>query len=334
LFTRFLNKTNLKQDDKHRVDTIFKGFIENFEKWAYYNDIHGEQQEEDEKAPDQPADDQKDEPATPPTPPSPVRTPSPGLSISSDAISSDDDRLLTRPALPNAPHADPLAAIPMAAPGAEAAAWNQFVTIARPVNDPVRRIINAGLHQQYYQYNPFVGAIEAVPVRASRRRSRLSDRGKVSFHENLRFAFHPERRQQEVARQKAANSDTWAAAHRNAQVAQIGEFINLEILPAVLYINIRRSVQVAALKIIAKRIMEHARGRDTRLLLKKSLRTGKYQYKGWVGTKELARMTKENLFTRLLTATNQRRRGVSIIVRQKIARGRLHDLWNKKHSLL
>jgi hypothetical protein len=156
----------------------------------------------------------------------------------------------------------------------------------------------------------------------------------VQFLEQVHFRYHPEDHRQEVARKKAVANDDWTKVHARSQAAQIGEYISLSILPAVLYITIRKGVQLTALRIIVKRIVEHAAGRPTRILLKKSIRTGKYTYKPWLSSTELETMGEDGMFARFMKATNNRRRGISIIVRQNIARGRLQSLWEQKHTLL
>ena len=226
----------------------------------------------------------------------------------------------------------------------EQIAWQAWLRQPLPRDDPLKRIIDAGLHEQYYYFNRYTGMVQEkrthtiIPGNVRRlhvsRRSKLSDRGRVRFQDRVKFRYHPETHRQEMARKKSVKNDDWSKIHQRAQQAQIGEYISLSILPAVLFINIRKAVQITALQIIVKRIVEHATGVPTRILLKKSIRTGKYTYKPWISSKELDRMGESGLFSRFISATNNRRRGISIIVRQNIARGKLQRLFERTHSLL
>ena len=173
-----------------------------------------------------------------------------------------------------------------------------------------------------------------IPGRVQQRRNvRRSRRGTVKFADKVVFKYHPEDHIKRNETKQTLADDSWSRVHKKAQVARIGEFINLEILPAVLYITVRRSVQPAALRIIVTRIFEHIKNVPTRILLKRG-KSGRYLYKQWLSAKELAKLSLEELYAKFEAATLKRKRGISVIVRQRIARGRLQKLWERKHSLL
>ena len=101
-----------------------------------------------------------------------------------------------------------------------------------------------------------------------------------------------------------------------------------------LYIHIKKGVLEFALKILTKRIVEHAAGGDTRILRKQN-KKGKFSYKIWIGTKAMSGLDEEKLYEKLLKLTKNRKRSATILVRQKmIPKGNVHELWDTSFSLL
>ena len=101
-----------------------------------------------------------------------------------------------------------------------------------------------------------------------------------------------------------------------------------------LYIHIKKRVTEFALKILTKRIVEHADGGETRVL-KKHNKKGKFSYRTWISTKAMDGMSEDVLYEKLLKITRKRTRSATIVVRQKmIKKGNLHKLWDTTFSLL
>ena len=98
-------------------------------------------------------------------------------------------------------------------------------------------------------------------------------------------------------------------------------------------IELTDRVQEQALKLLAERILEHAKSGPTRIILKQSQR-GKYSYSEWISTKALSSMSVSDLYERLLKQTKNRTKYVNIVLRQQHRGGAIHDRIKKNESLL
>ena len=140
---------------------------------------------------------------------------------------------------------------------------------------------------------------------------------------------------QVLEEQRMAKADSEVLGHvRNAQSADIGEYISLKLLPAVIYITIRKGVQLTALQILARQILEHSRTDATRILLQHKPKTGRFAYHTWLTSRTMKDMDETALYNKILTITKQGKRTQTLVIRQNIRRGRIHDLWNTNFSLL
>ena len=108
-------------------------------------------------------------------------------------------------------------------------------------------------------------------------------------------------------------------------------YITIKVNPSAIHICIKKGVQEQALRMLADRIVEHAKGGPTRIVLKQSARW-KYSYSEWVSTKSLTAMTTATLFDRLLKQTKNRTKYVNIIIRQQHLGGAIHDRIAKSES--
>jgi hypothetical protein len=116
--------------------------------------------------------------------------------------------------------------------------------------------------------------------------------------------------------------------------ANLGAFIDIKLVPKMIYIHIKRGVPEQALSLLATRIFEHKQEGDTRIL-KKHNRKGKFSYKTWLSTAALKRMGEQEIVGHLLKLTKQRTRSTTIMVRQKmIPYGYIQNLWDTSFSLL
>jgi hypothetical protein len=167
-----------------------------------------------------------------------------------------------------------------------------------------------------------------------RRRGRRGRRSSNRIEELSYRKPHPVAAQKADQLDKMFKSNVFAQVNAHSEQARIGEYVMLEISPQVLHIKIAKGVQNAALKILTTRVYEHVQSATTRLFLKKSTRTGKFSYKLWIGAQVLKDMSENDLFERILKVTNDRKRSVTIIVKQNIFQGSIQALWEQKHSLL
>ena len=115
--------------------------------------------------------------------------------------------------------------------------------------------------------------------------------------------------------------------------ATIGDHIQLRLLPATIYIHIEKKVPRAALQILARRIVEHSTAAPTRIMVKHG-RGGKFSYRVWISTEVMKTMTDTLFFEKLLLLTKDRTRAQTIVLRQKIRRAHIHELWSQNNSLL
>ena len=101
-----------------------------------------------------------------------------------------------------------------------------------------------------------------------------------------------------------------------------------------LYIHIKKGVQKVALQILAKRIVEHGKSGDTRVL-KQHNKKGKFSYRTWISSKQMRTLTADTFLDRLVELTKNRTRAATIVVRQRmIQKGNIHKLWDTTFSLL
>ena len=84
---------------------------------------------------------------------------------------------------------------------------------------------------------------------------------------------------------------------------------------------------------LADRIIEHAKGGPTRIVLKRTVK-GKYIYSEWISTKSLAKMDGNILFERFMKQTKKRTRYVTIILKQKHLGGAIHERIQKGQTLI
>lgn len=195
--------------------------------------------------------------------------------------------------------------------------------------------------RQYYTYNDHLGRlvkkhnftthlVRRAPPEVNRRR----ERGRVRFEEHVRLHFHPDTHLRKQELEKSKQYDDFARVHERGQQARLGEYISMNILPAMLYITIRKSVQIEALRILCQRLIQHARGAATKIMLKHSPKSGKFSYRNWISTSIMAHLEVDGLLRKFLNVSNDRRKTLQILVRQNIAKGQIHQLWESRHSFL
>jgi hypothetical protein len=147
------------------------------------------------------------------------------------------------------------------------------------------------------------------------------------------MGYHPESARQAQELREKVHSDDWARINKNAEVAQVGDRIKLDLLPAILYITIFKNVQIGALKILCERLHEHISVADT-IIQKRKIKKGKTEYVPWLSAVEIKGLTKDALYLKMIGLTENRTKTVRILVKQRVVRGAIHELWRRRYSLL
>jgi len=179
-----------------------------------------------------------------------------------------------------------------------------------------------------FRYNDFLQIFEPRLERISRRR-----RNAVGEFENVsEILHHPIIRHLEDTRLERLEKRTALGEFRGTRIS-LGTHIQLKLQPATIYCHIEKNVQETALRILAKRIKEHSLAADTRITKQHGPR-GKYKYYLWLRTSEMQKITVEELYERLVKLTKTRTIPVTIIIKQSIQSGPIHDIWNTNYSLL
>jgi len=230
------------------------------------------------------------------------------------------------PAVPDVIHlpypvqpAPPVYAPPVAIdPNYEERAWERFEGQAHPT--AIREIITNNRHRDFFQYNPLLDDFEL--------RERRIVHGAPPGHpeaEIHELQPHP---------LDTKEPEKGEPLERIRGVpASLGEYILMKILPSALHIHIKKGVQDNALRLLAQRIIEHRADNTTRILLKRT-RKGTFSYSQWINSSEMAKLTVQSLYERLLKITAGRKKSVTLVVRQSLRGGSIHELWDSHHSLL
>lgn len=180
----------------------------------------------------------------------------------------------------------------------------------------------------HFKYNDYIEMWEPRLERITRRK-----RNKWGAFETVSQALpHPISRHIEDTQLERLDKQQPLGRFPGTKVS-LGTHISLKLQPAVVYCHITKGVQKAALQILAHRIVEHALGTDTRILMQHGP-SGKYKYYLWLSTKEMKELDVENFLERLVRITKQRTRAVTIIVKQSIVHGTIHEVFSRKFSLL
>ena len=190
-------------------------------------------------------------------------------------------------------------------------------------------IWNRNLQHQYYNWNDHLGILEPIirNVNMMSPTHRPGEYIKKSY--SLR---HPTQHRTEKALRR--ENALHAFDHVHGEQANLGEYIDLKLVPRTLYIRIKIHVQRQALQILARRIVDHANEGDTRIV-KQHNRKGKFSYNTWLSYKEMRTIDAQTLLDKLIKVTRDRTRTVTLIVRQKgVAKGNIHKLWETTFSLL
>ena len=199
-------------------------------------------------------------------------------------------------------------------------------------NEKDRRVVDVftrNLQDFYYNWNDHLNRVEPT----IRNATMLAPTHRPGEYVEKAFSLgHPTlfRNEKRLKRENAIHS----FEHVEGQRANLGEYIDLKLVPRTLYIRIRKGVQRQALQLLAKRIFDHAHEGDTQIV-KQHNKRGKYSYQTWLSFKEMKKLDAQELMDKLGKVTRDRTRTITLIVRQKqIAKGNIHKLWETTFSLL
>jgi hypothetical protein len=204
----------------------------------------------------------------------------------------------------------------------------------------IQQMIRSNKETQFFKYNDHLNTIEPYYRRENILRSVRSRHGRgkkgVFRHEEIHQLAqqHPAHEAHKQSKAAFEKKDPFSTNSKYAEAASIGEYIKLELLPAIIYVTIKKNVQVHAVRILSRQLFLHCGKTDTRIQLKQSQRTGKYTYNVWLRTKQLKTMSEDEFFKKLMGVTKNGNRTVTLMVRQNIRKGSLHVLWENEHSLL
>ena len=190
-------------------------------------------------------------------------------------------------------------------------------------------IYTRNLQGSYFQFNDHLNRLEPI-IRNVNMMAPTHHPGK--YIEKAFSLGHPTQyRTEKILKQE---NELHSFDHVQGQQANLGEYIDLKLVPRILYIRIKKHVQKQALQILSQRIVDHADEGQTRIV-KQHNRKGKFSYKTWLSYKDMGKIDAQTLLDKLVKLTRNRTRTVTLIVRQKaIAKGNIHKLWETTFSLL
>jgi hypothetical protein len=213
----------------------------------------------------------------------------------------------------------------------EGRAWEKWKK--RHHSKAVQAYIRNNQEQRFFKFNDHLNRIEPTYRREHIIRN-VRVRGKLKREEIHRLRTHPLQDSYEDSKRAFEQKDPFSSSSKYAEAASIGEYIKLELMPAVIYIKILKHVQIPALRILARQLFAHCQRGETRIHLKQSRRTGKFNYGLWLSAKRLHTMSEEEFYQKLMGITKNGKRTVTLMVRQNIQKGSIHLLWENNHSLL
>jgi hypothetical protein len=227
---------------------------------------------------------------------------------------------------------------PLPVPIEETEQWNRWRELNH--NPFTQKAIRERRHRNFYEYKATTGEIVpkfqhhyvATTVQQPRRR-----RGRLSRSRVEEVAYrrpHPHTEHQDETLSNLFRQHVFARTNDRSEQARIGEYVQLDIAPQVLYIKVAKGAQEEAIRILTSRLYEHIQSAVTRLFLKQSTRTGRYTYSLWLSARTLQAMSESDLFERIRKITKGMTKPVTIIVKQNISSGSIQELWSKKHTLL
>jgi hypothetical protein len=198
----------------------------------------------------------------------------------------------------------------------------------------IQHIFQRGLQYRNFIWNDHLGRIEPnFHYHGVLTRAALPDNSRSSiFRERDVTLSHPTMsRDESILRKENAVLPFGKIQGRHAT---LGTYIDIKLVPKMVYIHIKRGVPEYALTLLAKRIFEHKQEGETRIL-KKHNHKGKFSYKTWLSTGRLYKMSEDEIKTQMMKVTKNGKRSTTIMVRQKmVPYGHIMSLWDTSFSLL
>jgi hypothetical protein len=198
-----------------------------------------------------------------------------------------------------------------------------------------KQIFARGLENQYFIWNDHLSEVEPNYSYAQKvvgKYAPADHKRRAQFVDRQVITAHPSVQQDERILQKENELLPFGKVHGTH--AQISQFIDLKLVPKMIYIHIKRGVSEIALDLLVKRIMEHAAEAPTRIL-RRLKKKGKFGYRTWISTAAMKSIGEQGLFEKIVKVTRDRKRSVTIVVRQKMKDyGKVHEIWDSAFSLL
>jgi ribosomal protein L28 len=198
-----------------------------------------------------------------------------------------------------------------------------------------RQIFTRNLQNQFFIWNDHLGEVEpnfSYAQKVVGKYAPADHKRRAKFVDRDIIAAHPSLRRDERILQKENELLPFGKVH--GKHANIGQFINLKLVPKMIYIHIKRGVPEYALDLLVKRIIEHADDAPTRILRKQS-KKGKWSYRTWISTPAMNTLGQQGLLEKILKITNHMKKSVTIVIRQKMKDyGKVHEIWDSSFSLL
>jgi ribosomal protein L28 len=198
-----------------------------------------------------------------------------------------------------------------------------------------RQIFMRNLQNQYFIWNDHLGEVEpnwSYAQKVVGKYAPADHKRRAKFVDRDIIATHPSVRRDERILQKENELLPFGKVH--GKHANIGQFIDLKLVPKMIYIHIKRGVPEYALDLLVKRILEHADDAPTRILRKQS-KKGKWSYRTWISTPAMKTLGQQGLLEKILKITRHMKRSVTIVIRQKMKDyGKVHEIWDSSFSLL
>jgi ribosomal protein L28 len=198
-----------------------------------------------------------------------------------------------------------------------------------------KQIFRRNLQDQYFIWNDHLGEVEPNYSYAQKvvgKYAPADSKRRAQFVDRQVIAAHPSMKRDERILEKENELLPFGKVH--GKHAQISQFIDLKLVPKMIYIHIKRGVPEYALDVLVKRIMEHAADAPTRIVRKQS-KKGKFRYRTWISTKAMKTTSEQTLFEKIVKVTRNRTRSITIVIRQKMKDyGKVHEIWDSSFSLL
>ena len=184
--------------------------------------------------------------------------------------------------------------MPPAHLGTQRAAWDMFYLTHR--TGLMNHAIKNDIEKQFVRFNTLTGQIEPIVRHAVsfRRKRRIGGRARTFYIEAHELKPHPLARRQDETDIHAVSKLVDPLHGVLGTPSRLGSYIQIKVLPNILNICIKKGVQLRALQLLAKRLLNQNKENFTHILIKR-LRNGRYIFKSLYTNQQLQKETAESL---------------------------------------